>query len=171
MLRTTLLTPCWRPVPGRLLRHYNLPAYVSKDCAQAFGHEHRRIYVRCDRRRLGRIHGGSVPCRLSWPQAITDFLCRMFGHHGYMLHVPAHQQWSDADSGFPLGFFVSGTFSPIGSFFTELFPSRLRGSGQGFSYNFGRGVGALFQRWSVISRYESLSEKRSPYLESPRIWC
>ena len=35
-------------------------------------------------------------------------------------------------------------FSPIGAFFTELFPSRLRGSGQGFSYNFGRGVGALF---------------------------
>jgi MFS family permease len=46
--------------------------------------------------------------------------------------------------GFPLGFFVSGVFSPIGPFFTELFPSRLRGSGQGFSYNFGRGVGALF---------------------------
>ena len=46
--------------------------------------------------------------------------------------------------GFPLGFFASGVFSPIGAFFTELFPSRLRGSGQGFSYNFGRGVGALF---------------------------
>jgi len=46
--------------------------------------------------------------------------------------------------GFPLGFFSSGVFSPIGAFFTELFPSRLRGSGQGFSYNFGRGAGALF---------------------------
>ena len=46
--------------------------------------------------------------------------------------------------GFPLGFFSSGVFSPVGAFFTELFPSRLRGSGQGFSYNFGRGVGALF---------------------------
>ncbi len=46
--------------------------------------------------------------------------------------------------GFPLGFFASGVFSPIGAFFTELFPSRLRGSGQGFSYNFGRGIGALF---------------------------
>jgi MFS family permease len=46
--------------------------------------------------------------------------------------------------GFPLGFFASGSFSPVGAFFTELFPSRLRGSGQGFSYNFGRGVGALF---------------------------
>jgi MFS family permease len=46
--------------------------------------------------------------------------------------------------GFPLGFFVSGNFSGVGAFFTELFPSRIRGSGQGFAYNFGRGVGALF---------------------------
>lgn len=46
--------------------------------------------------------------------------------------------------GFPLGFFPSGSFGPMGSFFTELFPTSLRGSGQGFSYNFGRGVGAVF---------------------------
>lgn len=46
--------------------------------------------------------------------------------------------------GFPLGFFPSGSFSPMGSFFTELFPTPLRGSGQGFSYNLGRGIGALF---------------------------
>jgi len=46
--------------------------------------------------------------------------------------------------GFPLGFFASGAFSPIGAFFTELFPSRVRGSGQGFSYNVGRAIGALF---------------------------
>jgi MFS family permease len=46
--------------------------------------------------------------------------------------------------GFPLGFFPSGSFGPVGSFFTELFPTRVRGSGQGFSYNLGRGVGALF---------------------------
>ncbi len=46
--------------------------------------------------------------------------------------------------GFPLGFFASGSFGPMGAFLTELFPSRVRGSGQGFSYNFGRGIGALF---------------------------
>ena len=46
--------------------------------------------------------------------------------------------------GFPLGFFASGVFSGMGAFFTELFPTRLRGSGQGFAYNFGRGIGALF---------------------------
>ena len=46
--------------------------------------------------------------------------------------------------GFPLGFFPSGSFSPMGAFFTELFPTEMRGSGQGFAYNLGRGVGALF---------------------------
>ena len=45
--------------------------------------------------------------------------------------------------GFPLGFFSSGVFSGMGPFFTELFPTRMRGSGQGFAYNFGRGVAAL----------------------------
>ena len=32
----------------------------------------------------------------------------------------------------------------MGSFFTELFSTSLRGSGQGFTYNLGRGIGALF---------------------------
>jgi MFS family permease len=46
--------------------------------------------------------------------------------------------------GFPLGFFASGIFSGMGAFFTELFPTPVRASGQGFSYNFGRAIGALF---------------------------
>jgi MFS family permease len=46
--------------------------------------------------------------------------------------------------GFPLGFFASGYFSGFGAFLTELYPTRLRGSGLGFCYNFGRGIGALF---------------------------
>lgn len=45
---------------------------------------------------------------------------------------------------FPLGFFASGIFSGFGSFLAELFPSRARGAGQGFTYNVGRAVGALF---------------------------
>ena len=31
----------------------------------------------------------------------------------------------------------------MGAFLTEIFPTRIRGSGQGFAYNFGRGVGAM----------------------------
>ncbi len=45
--------------------------------------------------------------------------------------------------GFPLGFFSQGVYSGIGAFLTELFPTRMRGSGQGFAYNFGRGIAAL----------------------------
>jgi MFS family permease len=44
---------------------------------------------------------------------------------------------------FPLGFFASGAFSGIGAFYTELFPTRMRGMGVGFAYNFGRGFAVL----------------------------
>jgi MFS family permease len=45
--------------------------------------------------------------------------------------------------GFPLGFLASGIFSGMGPVLTELYPTELRGSGQGFAYNFGRAVAAL----------------------------
>ena len=44
--------------------------------------------------------------------------------------------------GFPLGFLASGIFSGFGPFYTELFPTQVRGTGQGFCYNFGRGCAA-----------------------------
>jgi len=46
--------------------------------------------------------------------------------------------------GLPLGFFASGIFAGMGAFLTELFPTEVRGSGQGFCYNVGRAVGACF---------------------------
>lgn len=45
--------------------------------------------------------------------------------------------------GFPLGFFQSGIVSGMGACFTELFPAQIRATAGGFSYNFGRGIGAL----------------------------
>ncbi|WP_345605825.1 MFS transporter [Pseudonocardia adelaidensis] len=44
----------------------------------------------------------------------------------------------------PLGFVSSAYFSGLGAMLTEQYPTELRGSGQGFCYNFGRGIGALF---------------------------
>ncbi len=46
--------------------------------------------------------------------------------------------------GFPLGFCANAMFAPTGAFYAELFPTCVRGTGQGFCYNFGRGVGAFF---------------------------
>ncbi len=44
---------------------------------------------------------------------------------------------------FLLGFSLLGIYSALGPYFTELFPSVIRGSGQAFAYNFGRAVGAF----------------------------
>lgn len=46
--------------------------------------------------------------------------------------------------GFPLGFCMSAIFSGFGSFLSELYPAAVRGTGQGFTYNTGRAVGAIF---------------------------
>ncbi len=46
--------------------------------------------------------------------------------------------------GFPLGFCMSAIFSSFGSFLAELYPADVRGTGQGFTYNTGRAVGAFF---------------------------
>jgi MFS family permease len=46
--------------------------------------------------------------------------------------------------GFLLGYVSLIMFSPMGAFMTELYPTAVRGVGQGFCYNAGRGIGALF---------------------------
>jgi len=68
---------------------------------------------------------------------------------GSLLIVVAYTQANISDSmmlvlGFPLGFFASGIFSGMGPVLTEMFPTTVRGAGQGFCYNFGRGIGAFF---------------------------
>jgi hypothetical protein len=42
-----------------------------------------------------------------------------------------------------LGFFGSGYFSLFGAMLAELFPTAVRGAGQGFCYNLGRAFGSL----------------------------
>jgi uncharacterized membrane protein len=35
-------------------------------------------------------------------------------------------------------------FAPMGPFMTELYPTNIRGTGQGFCYNAGRAIGSVF---------------------------
>ncbi|HWX79889.1 MAG TPA: MFS transporter [Steroidobacteraceae bacterium] len=61
--------------------------------------------------------------------------------------------------GFPLGFFVLGIFSGMGACLAELYPSAVRGSGQGFSYSVGRGIGGFCPSLiGVLSSHLSLSD-------------
>ncbi len=46
--------------------------------------------------------------------------------------------------GIPLNIAILMKFSPMGPFMTELFPTALRGTAQGFCYNGGRAIGSFF---------------------------
>jgi MFS family permease len=61
--------------------------------------------------------------------------------------------------GFPLGFFILGIFSGMGACLAELFPSAVRGSGQGFTYSVGRGIGGFCPSLiGVLSKHFPLGE-------------
>ena len=60
---------------------------------------------------------------------------------GYM-YLPL-SRWEALLLSFPFGFFTQGSYASLGPYFTELFPTSIRAAGQSFSYNFGKGVGAV----------------------------
>ena len=49
-----------------------------------------------------------------------------------------------AAAGFVYGGFQFGIYASFGPYFTELFPTALRGAGQAFAYNFGRAMSFIF---------------------------
>jgi len=93
---------------------------------------------------VGYICGGYVTDRLGRKKTFVLFAVLSAALIvGYTL-IPAGANTAILFLGFPLGFCASAIFSGFGSYLAELYPSHLRGTGQGFTYNFGRGVGALF---------------------------
>jgi len=93
---------------------------------------------------LGYLTAGMVHDRIGRKRAFTVFAaCAGAALVLYFL-VPEGSNTTLLIVGFPLGFFASGCFSGFGSYLSELFPTRARGTGGGFCYNVGRGIGALF---------------------------
>jgi MFS family permease len=66
--------------------------------------------------------------------ATTFYLCAPLGSHAYTL-IPA---------GFIQAFCQFGMYASFGPYFTELFPTEVRASGQAFAYNFGRAASGVF---------------------------
>ncbi|MEU2227572.1 MFS transporter [Streptomyces sp. NPDC018347] len=93
---------------------------------------------------LGYLTGGLLTDRLGrraniWLFALLSAVC--------VLAYADIPQGADAlllVLGLPLGFCMSAIFSGFGSYLSELYPTAVRGTGQGFTYNTGRAVGAVF---------------------------
>jgi MFS family permease len=93
---------------------------------------------------LGYLSAGFVHDRLGRKKTFTLFAgLAGISLVAYFL-VPSGSNTTLLLIGFPLGFFASGCFSGFGSYLSELYPTRARGTGSGFCYNVGRAFGALF---------------------------
>ncbi|MFJ4624445.1 MFS transporter [Streptomyces sp. NPDC088812] len=93
---------------------------------------------------LGYLTGGHLTDRLGrrrtiWLFALLSAVCVLA-----YANIPAGADTLLLVLGFPLGFCMSAIFSGFGSFLSELYPTAVRGTGQGFTYNTGRAVGAVF---------------------------
>ena len=93
---------------------------------------------------LGYLTGGYLTDRLGrrrniWLFALLSAVCILA-----YANIPSGANTLLLVLGFPLGFCMSAIFSGFGSFLSELYPTAVRGTGQGFTYNTGRAVGAVF---------------------------
>ncbi|BBC38089.1 MFS transporter [Streptomyces graminofaciens] len=92
----------------------------------------------------GYLTGGYLTDRLGrrrniWLFAVLSAVCILA-----YANIPSGADTLLLVLGFPLGFCMSAIFSGFGSYLSELYPSAVRGTGQGFTYNTGRAVGAAF---------------------------
>ncbi|WP_149828034.1 MFS transporter [Streptomyces tailanensis] len=93
---------------------------------------------------IGYLTGGYLTDRLGrrrniWLFSVLSALCILA-----YANIPSGANTLLLVLGFPLGFCMSAIFSGFGSYLSELYPSAVRGTGQGFTYNTGRAVGAVF---------------------------
>lgn len=93
---------------------------------------------------IGYLTGGYLTDRLGrkrniWLFAVLSALCILA-----YANIPDGSNTLLLVLGFPLGFCMSAIFSGFGSYLSELYPTAVRGTGQGFTYNTGRAVGAVF---------------------------
>jgi len=61
----------------------------------------------------------------------------------YLLAPLGNSAWTLLPTGMVYGFFQFGLYASFGPYFTELFPTEIRGSGQAFAYNLGRAMSGL----------------------------
>jgi len=128
----------WLPTYLRSVRHLsvtNTGAYLLVNISGSF---------------FGYVIGGYISDRLGRRRCFVLFACCATATVVTYMFVAVSNPMILV-LGFPLGFFQSALNAGVGAFLSELFPSRIRGAAQGFSYNAGRGIGALFP--FVVGRF------------------
>jgi MFS family permease len=120
-----------------------LPTYLATVRGFSMGHTALDLCVVIVGSFTGNLSHGYLSDRIGRRVTFIGFaLCAALAIVAYML-VPAGHLGLTLMA-LPLGFFTSGVYGGVGAILAELFPTLLRASGQGFTYSFGRGMGAVF---------------------------
>lgn len=95
---------------------------------------------------LGYVSFGEIADRAGRRPAFLLFVlasAALVPLYGWAPRMPGFQPAWLLALGPLVGFFGSGYFSLFGAMLAELYPTEVRGSGQGFAYNFGRALSAV----------------------------
>ena len=129
---------------GRRLCAGHLDADLSAHGARLVGDQHRRVSAGPDPRRADRLSDRLLSERRDRPQMDLSVVGDRLVGHGAGLHVRADEQRRAALPRDPAQYRILMKFPPMGPFMTELYPTAVRGTAQGFCYNAGRAIGSFF---------------------------
>jgi MFS family permease len=120
-----------------------LPAFLQSEHGLSYSNTGLFLLVNILGSFLGYIVGGSASDRFGRKNALRLFA--LLGTASVVCYLLLGSSTAAILLlGFPLGFAQSGMNAGVAPLLSELYPTRLRATGQGFCYNAGRGVGALF---------------------------
>ena len=129
---------------GRRLCARDLDADLSAHRARLVADQHRRLSAGPDPRRLGGLPDRRLSERRDRPQMDLHVVGhRLVGMVLIFMLVPMNNE-ALFFLGIPLNIVLLMKFPPMGPFMTELYPTEVRGTAQGFCYNAGRAIGSFF---------------------------
>ncbi|MDQ1013302.1 MFS family permease [Streptomyces sp. V4I23] len=121
-----------------------LPAYLKTERGLTVVGTGGYLFVLITGAFCGYITAGHLIDRLGRKKSFALFALLSAGLLMTYVNIPAGSNSLLLYLGFPLGFCASAIFSGFGSYLAELYPHAVRGTGQSFTYNVGRALGAVF---------------------------
>ncbi|MFI2347487.1 MFS transporter [Streptomyces sp. NPDC019443] len=121
-----------------------LPAYLKTERGLTVVGTGGYLFVLITGAFCGYVTAGHLVDRLGRKVAFALFAFLSAGLLVAYVNIPPGSNTLLLYLGFPLGFSASAIFSGFGSYLAELYPSAVRGTGQSFTYNVGRALGAIF---------------------------
>jgi MFS family permease len=120
-----------------------LPSFLSEERHQSVVGTATYVWIVIVGSFVGYVLAGYIHDALGRRKAFTLYFVGSAASIAAFVLIPISGSSTTYFVSFLLGFFASGQAAGYGSFLAELFPSAMRGAGQGLAYNVGRGLAAL----------------------------